>query len=167
MSTLMLGYAFRYRGQALKKLIAIYVMDHISVADELCSPTGPSIAERFTEGAANFCTIDPVDAYEAIQSLCDEGFFSSSEIAAREEESANRDHSHRRKKRKIPRHRCMHVFYRDGFSCKHCGSKEDLTIDHIYPEVHGGTDYCENLQTLCRRCNSVKGDSIPYPGERK
>ena len=34
---------------------------------------------------------------------------------------------------------------------------EDLTLDHIIPESHGGHTTAENLQTLCRSCNSHKG----------
>ena len=31
-----------------------------------------------------------------------------------------------------------------------------LEVDHIVPG--GGTDHIENLQLICGRCNSVKGD---------
>ncbi len=41
--------------------------------------------------------------------------------------------------------------------CVRCGTTEDLTADHIRPRAHGGTNEPENLQTLCRRCNSRKG----------
>lgn len=33
----------------------------------------------------------------------------------------------------------------------------DLTIDHIVPRHHGGTNVLSNLQLLCRICNSAKG----------
>lgn len=52
------------------------------------------------------------------------------------------------------------VFRRDGYKCRHCGSKEDLTIDHIKPRAKGGTDAYKNLQTLCRPCNRLKADSF-------
>lgn len=32
-----------------------------------------------------------------------------------------------------------------------------LTVDHIIPKHRGGGDGPENLQVLCRRCNSKKG----------
>ncbi len=51
------------------------------------------------------------------------------------------------------------VFARDGYRCLDCGGTIDLTIDHIHPVVWGGTNDPSNLQTLCRSCNSVKGDS--------
>lgn len=49
------------------------------------------------------------------------------------------------------------VFERDMYRCKHCGTHLDLCIDHIIPEVNGGTDDMDNLQTLCWSCNSKKG----------
>lgn len=36
----------------------------------------------------------------------------------------------------------------------------DLTIDHIHPEFHGGSHDPENLQLLCRSCNSSKGAKV-------
>jgi hypothetical protein len=49
------------------------------------------------------------------------------------------------------------VFRRDHYACVHCGSTADLTVDHIHPVSLGGADSPENLQTLCRTCNSSKG----------
>lgn len=48
------------------------------------------------------------------------------------------------------------VYKRDGFKCVRCGCS-DLTIDHIIPIAKGGTNEDNNLQTLCRSCNSKKG----------
>lgn len=39
-----------------------------------------------------------------------------------------------------------------------CTESESLTIDHITPLSKGGGDELENLQFLCRRHNSAKGD---------
>lgn len=41
--------------------------------------------------------------------------------------------------------------------CAVCGSKDDLTVDHIIPRARGGTNESGNLQVLCRFCNSKKG----------
>ena len=34
----------------------------------------------------------------------------------------------------------------------------NLSVDHIVPRKKGGTDHKDNLQLLCRSCNSKKGD---------
>jgi len=36
-----------------------------------------------------------------------------------------------------------------------------MTQDHIMPRMHGGEDKMENLQTMCRECNTHKGSTIP------
>lgn len=42
--------------------------------------------------------------------------------------------------------------------CAHCGNAEaSLTRDHVIPLSRGGSDYIENIQPLCRSCNSRKG----------
>ena len=46
---------------------------------------------------------------------------------------------------------------RDGPHCKACGTTDNLTVDHIIPMSRGGSDDIDNLQLLCRRCNSRKG----------
>lgn len=50
------------------------------------------------------------------------------------------------------------MWERDNFTCKLCGSHKFLTIDHIIPVSKGGQTTKENLQTLCRNCNSKKSD---------
>jgi hypothetical protein len=50
------------------------------------------------------------------------------------------------------------VLARGGMCCAHCGSTDDLTIDHVVPVAKGGLDDPGNLQVLCRRCNSSKRD---------
>ena len=42
--------------------------------------------------------------------------------------------------------------------CLRCGTKEDLTIDHIIAITNGGSDEWDNLQILCFSCNSSKGN---------
>ncbi len=51
------------------------------------------------------------------------------------------------------------IFSRDGFKCLCCGSKNNLTIDHISPINFGGENKLSNLQTLCKSCNSRKSDT--------
>jgi 5-methylcytosine-specific restriction endonuclease McrA len=61
------------------------------------------------------------------------------------------------KKAPIPADVRWTVWERDNFTCKACGSRTRLTVDHIYPEVKGGKATVENCQTLCKPCNSRKG----------
>jgi hypothetical protein len=52
------------------------------------------------------------------------------------------------------------ILARDRNACVRCGSHHDLTIDHIAPRSRGGGGDDENLQTLCRRCNSAKNNRL-------
>lgn len=62
-----------------------------------------------------------------------------------------------RKKKVIGRGLAKKVMERDAYRCVTCGSHEDLTCDHIHPESKGGETSLDNLQTMCRSCNSKKG----------
>jgi hypothetical protein len=42
--------------------------------------------------------------------------------------------------------------------CAHCGTAQDLQVDHVLPYTRGGTNDFKNLQPLCRTCNIVKGN---------
>lgn len=53
----------------------------------------------------------------------------------------------------------MAVMRRDGHRCVVCGSGEDLSADHLIPESAGGETTLDNLQAMCRPCNSRKGVS--------
>jgi 5-methylcytosine-specific restriction endonuclease McrA len=50
------------------------------------------------------------------------------------------------------------ILQRDGHQCRHCGSTDNLTVDHVAPIARGGSHEDDNLQTLCGSCNSRKGD---------
>ncbi len=63
-------------------------------------------------------------------------------------------------KKPIAHEKRWKVWERDNFTCKHCGSRRRLAVDHIFPEKHGGTDELYNLQTLCMSCNSKKGAGV-------
>ena len=44
--------------------------------------------------------------------------------------------------------------------CAYCLEAKPLTKDHVIPLSEGGTDYIENIQPLCRNCNSKKWKHI-------
>ena len=54
----------------------------------------------------------------------------------------------------------FNVFLRDKFSCQYCGSKRDLTFDHIVPKSHGGETTWDNIVTACSSCNVKKGGKL-------
>lgn len=58
------------------------------------------------------------------------------------------------------------IYKRDGYRCCRCGRREstwtDLEIDHIIPIAKGGKTEYKNLQTLCHRCNMMKGDRLDF-----
>ena len=56
------------------------------------------------------------------------------------------------------------VFHRDGYVCQYCGEKfkrDDLTIDHVIPKSHGGSNLWNNLVCCCDPCNGKKADRTP------
>ena len=53
------------------------------------------------------------------------------------------------------------IFKRDNNECVYCGSKRNLTIDHIMPRSRGGKNTWSNLVTCCSNCNLKKGNRTP------
>lgn len=62
-----------------------------------------------------------------------------------------------RTKEKITAKLRKQVYELDAYRCRHCGTWEDLSVDHIIAESKGGPTMLHNLQTLCCSCNSRKG----------
>lgn len=56
-----------------------------------------------------------------------------------------------------------------GFTCLKCGKSEpeiEVVKDHILPIYQGGSDGLDNIQPLCRACNSGKGpENLDYRAE--
>lgn len=42
-------------------------------------------------------------------------------------------------------------------ACCYCGSREQLSVDHLIPTKRGGANTGDNLVWACRSCNSSKG----------
>jgi hypothetical protein len=86
-------------------------------------------------------------------------------------------------------HRRLKVFYEKGIKCCECGIEATkivhgrdrrgnihidictddyfpLTIDHILPKSKGGSNYINNLRTMCSDCNEKRGndETIPHKG---
>ncbi len=66
----------------------------------------------------------------------------------------------------VPRKRILltrrNILKRDGHRCQYCGTtRSPLTVDHVVPRDHGGTDSWENLVCACVRCNTRKGNRTP------
>lgn len=70
-------------------------------------------------------------------------------------------------KKTIPREIRWLVWERDDFTCCSCGARTNLSVDHIFPESKGGALELDNLQTLCKPCNSVKGDCVIRVGAKR
>ena len=55
----------------------------------------------------------------------------------------------------------FNVFLRDRFECQYCGSRDDLTFDHLIPRSRGGRTTWDNVVTACSPCNLKKGGEMP------
>lgn len=44
--------------------------------------------------------------------------------------------------------------------CEHCGTLENLSLDHIKPQMIGGGHEKENLRVLCRSCNTKRHHTL-------
>jgi len=59
----------------------------------------------------------------------------------------------------LPKLLVRKVLFRDE-KCQMCGTTEKLSVDHIWPRIYGGSNDLDNLQALCRSCNSKKGFNL-------
>jgi len=53
------------------------------------------------------------------------------------------------------------VFARDDWTCQYCGSRSNLTVDHVIPRSKGGSSSWDNIVASCAPCNRRKGDRLP------
>ena len=54
----------------------------------------------------------------------------------------------------------FNLFLRDEFTCQYCGSKGDMTFDHVIPRARGGKTVWENVVAACGPCNLQKGSRL-------
>jgi len=52
------------------------------------------------------------------------------------------------------------MFVRDGYKCRHCHRRENLTPHHMVLRSKGGKDIVENLLCLCIRCHNAIHDGF-------
>ena len=65
------------------------------------------------------------------------------------------------KQSEFPAYTRFNVFLRDRFQCQYCGSRQNLTFDHVIPRRLGGKTTWENIITACAPCNMKKGGRTP------
>jgi 5-methylcytosine-specific restriction endonuclease McrA len=53
------------------------------------------------------------------------------------------------------------VFARDDWTCQYCGSRSNLTVDHVVPRSKGGPSSWDNIVASCAPCNRRKGSASP------
>lgn len=58
----------------------------------------------------------------------------------------------------IQRAKRLRIYARDDHQCVWCGAREHLTLDHLLPRSHGGSNHHTNLFTACMRCNRERGN---------
>jgi len=63
----------------------------------------------------------------------------------------------KKKRRSLSKAVFKRLLEKYNFKCNSCNSTENLSIDHIKPVSKGGKDTFDNLQILCKSCNSRKG----------
>lgn len=68
---------------------------------------------------------------------------------------------------KVPPVNRREVLRRDNHACQYCGSRKQLTLDHVVPRSKGGTHTWDNVVAACSGCNSRKGDRIPQDAGMK
>lgn len=73
----------------------------------------------------------------------------------------------------IRKEKRLAIYIRDNFTCTCCGASlknaapGNVALDHLMPRSAGGSNEAANLVTICRACNSSRGDKPWvdfYPG---
>jgi len=72
--------------------------------------------------------------------------------------------AHQVRRFKVSRSR---IYKRDQHQCVYCGSRKNLTLDHVLPRSRGGSNDWANLVTCCLSCNLKKGNRTPEEANMK
>ena len=96
-----------------------------------------------------------VDEAESIAALLLCLLRMNNRTASQAEEDDTRDD-----RRRISKEVRNAVWIRDGGACVECGALDYLEFDHVIPVAKGGGNGVNNIQLLCRKCNSKKSDRI-------
>lgn len=62
---------------------------------------------------------------------------------------------------KYPAFTRFNVFLRDRFTCQYCGTRTELTFDHVIPRSRGGLTTWDNVVAACSPCNLTKANRLP------
>lgn len=63
------------------------------------------------------------------------------------------------------------IYLRDNFTCQYCMAdlrgRDDITLDHVVPQIRGGNNQATNLVVACMECNARKRHAVigKYPTE--
>jgi len=86
---------------------------------------------------------------------------SNPSISSPQKKLSKKPYKTRLERQKITNALRYKIMRRDGFQCILCGAtgkESQLQVDHIVPISKGGKTKIENLRTLCKKCNSGKGN---------
>ncbi len=61
---------------------------------------------------------------------------------------------------KVPPVNRREIMRRDNHTCQYCGSRKQLTLDHVVPRSKGGSHTWDNVVAACSPCNARKGDRL-------
>jgi DNA-binding transcriptional ArsR family regulator len=130
---------------ALRELRGACISSFLAIA--IANARGEHITQRDISTQTGYCSREVSRAIKRLRAL---GLIP-------EKESSNYSPS---KKQPISSKLRWEVWERDNFTCRMCGARTHLSVDHIHPESAGGATELINLQTLCRSCNGKKGTRI-------
>lgn len=150
-----------YPSDPLTKLVLIRIAD-------ACRENGSF--ELDLDDLSSFCVSAPEQIVEVVENLMETGViarrlattfsFLRAEHVAAEQAARHALNSTRVTRRPIATKVRLLVYARDNYTCKSCGTLDDLSIDHVHPISKGGSNDISNLQTLCRPCNVSKGSKV-------